>query len=275
MAFDGFPRNVLATPVPDPLFNSLLEQIEDLAELKVTLRAIWLLGQKRGAFRTLNDAELLNDPTLIRGVRPLGGNPQERIRQGIEQAVNRRTLLRYSPESAADSRSNTAEGKPFYLLNTEANRRELARRQAGSDVTPDAEHRLTYAEPDSAEPAADTRPNIFALYEDNIGTIGPVIAEELKDAEKDYPWSWISEAFRIAIHENKRNWRYIRGILRRWAAEGRGGFREATEEGQREPRIGAKAGATLWERDGIRNGEPGRYTPADNRPRYPEDYQRR
>jgi DnaD/phage-associated family protein len=275
MSFDGFPKNVLVTPVPDPLFNSLLEQIEDLAELKVTLRAIWLLGQKRGAFRTLNEDELLNDPSLLKGVKSLDGSPQERLRQGLEQAVTRGTLLRYLPESASDSRSNTTTDKPTYLLNTEAGRRELARRQAGSGVTPDAEHRLAYAEPDSAEPAADTRPNIFALYEDNIGTIGVMIAEELKEAEEHYPSRWISDAFRIAVHENKRSWGYISAILRRWASEGRGGFREATKESRIEPGIGQKAGATLWETDEVEDGEPGRYTPADNRPRYPEDYQRR
>ena len=49
MSFEGFPSNVRQTPVPDPLFNQLLEEIQDLGELKVTLRAIWLLGQKRGA----------------------------------------------------------------------------------------------------------------------------------------------------------------------------------------------------------------------------------
>ena len=275
MSFDGFPKNVLVTPVPDPLFNSLLEQIEDLAELKVTLRAIWLLGQKRGAFRTLNEDELLNDPSLLKGVKSLDGSPQERLRQGLEQAVTRGTLLRYLPESASDSRSNTATDKPLYLLNTEANRRELSQRQVGSGVTPDTERRLAYAEPDSAEPAADTRPNIFALYEDNIGTIGPVIAEELKDAEENYPWPWIAEAFKIAILENKRSWRYISGIMRRWAAEGRGGVKAETEEGPREPGIGLKAGATLWERDGIQDGESRRHPTSDNRPRYPEDYQRR
>ena len=67
--FDGFPRDVRATPLPDPFFNSLLEEIEDAAELKVTLRAVWLLGQKRGRFPTLAEAELLNDPTLLKGVK--------------------------------------------------------------------------------------------------------------------------------------------------------------------------------------------------------------
>ena len=71
MSFEGFPSNVRQTPIPDPLFNHLLEEIQDLGELKVTLRAIWLLGQKRGAFRSLTEEELTRDPTLLRGVRPL------------------------------------------------------------------------------------------------------------------------------------------------------------------------------------------------------------
>ena len=70
---------------------------------------------------------------------------------------------------------------------------------------------------------------------------GPVIAEELKDAEESYPWPWIAEAFKIAIHENKRSWRYIAAILRRQAAEGR-------------------TGAMLPGRNEEHHGEPGRYT---------------
>ncbi len=268
MKFPGFPRNVQSTPVPDPFFNSLLEEIEDLAELKVTLRTLWLLGRKRGAARTLAAAELFNDPTLQRGVASLGGDPQAKIQRGLEQALARGTLLSYQPDQEAAERR-------LYLLNSEAGRRELARLSAGREPSGPERLRESFGEADTVEPPTNDRPNIFALYEDNIGTIGPVIADELKDAEDRYPWPWIAEAFRIAIHENKRSWRYILGILRRWAAEGRGGFREATEEGQREPGIGAKAGATLWERDGIHNGEPGRYTPADNRQGHLEDYQRR
>jgi len=63
--------------------------------------------------------------------------------------------------------------------------------------------------------------NIFDLYEQNIGMIGPMIAEELKEAEKLYPPQWIEEAFKIAVTLNKRNWRYIARILERWASEGK------------------------------------------------------
>ena len=63
--------------------------------------------------------------------------------------------------------------------------------------------------------------NIFTLYEQNIGMITPMIAEELKEAEKLYPLQWIEEAFKEAVTLNKRNWRYIARILERWASEGK------------------------------------------------------
>jgi len=63
--------------------------------------------------------------------------------------------------------------------------------------------------------------NIFALYEQNIGIITPMIAEELKEAGKFYPPHWIEEAFREAVTLNKRSWKYIARILERWASEGK------------------------------------------------------
>ena len=47
-AFTGFTHDTLYTPVPNPFFGPLLEEIQDQAELKVTLRALWLLHRKRG-----------------------------------------------------------------------------------------------------------------------------------------------------------------------------------------------------------------------------------
>ena len=65
------------------------------------------------------------------------------------------------------------------------------------------------------------RPNIFVLYEQNIGLLSPLIADQLKDAADQYPQEWIEAAFREAVQHNKRNWSYISAILRRWETEGR------------------------------------------------------
>ena len=71
---------------------------------------------------------------------------------------------------------------------------------------------------DSRQPSAV---NIFVLYEQNIGMITPMIAEELQEADKLYPPGWIEEAFKEAVTLNKRSWRYIARILERWASEGK------------------------------------------------------
>jgi DNA replication protein len=63
--------------------------------------------------------------------------------------------------------------------------------------------------------------NIFALYEQNIGIITPMIAEELKEADRLYPPQWIEDAFKEAVTLNKRSWKYIARILERWASEGK------------------------------------------------------
>ena len=266
MPFDGFPRNVRATPVPDPFFNSLLEEIEDPAELKVTLRLIWLLGQKRGAPRYVVGSDLLNDPTLLRGLKSLGGDPRDRIRQGLNLALTRGTILR---QQDSDGNSET-----IYLLNSEENRRRLAGIKAPAEAVP-----TSGSYPEAADvPAAGPNglPSIYDLYENNIGTIGPLVGQQLAEAEDRYPPQWLEEAFKIAAFENKRSWSYISAILRRWAAQGKHDLEIPEDQPPRtDPGIGVKGGATLWEEDGRRHGEPGRHTEKDERSRQARSRQRR
>ena len=76
-------------------------------------------------------------------------------------------------------------------------------------------------EPEEQEPVAPEGLNIFALYERNIGILTPMVADELREAERLYPESWIEEAFKEAAVLNKRSWRYVARILERWATEGK------------------------------------------------------
>ena len=241
--FDGFTGKTLYTPVPNPVFGPILEQIQDLAELKVTLRGLWLFHRKRGAFRAVSLDEFLADRTLVKGLKS-GGNEtsEEAIRQGLRLAVKRGTFLTHQL-SGTDT---------VFLLNTDADRRALARLEAG-EVPAETED-----EPEVAIPELE-KPNIFALYEDSIGSLSALLADQLKEVEGRYPESWLREAFGIAVAENKRSWRYVSGILRRWTSEGR-------ETGGKETRGGAERG---------KDGKPGRYTETDNRQKYLEEYQRR
>jgi DnaD/phage-associated family protein len=49
----------------------------------------------------------------------------------------------------------------------------------------------------------------------------PLIAEQLREAERTFPAAWIEDAFREAVSLNKRSWKYIHAILERWQIEGR------------------------------------------------------
>jgi len=63
--------------------------------------------------------------------------------------------------------------------------------------------------------------NVFTLYENLCGSLNPIVADELKLAEKEYPPEWITNAFKEAADLNKRSWRYVETILKRWQVEGK------------------------------------------------------
>jgi DnaD/phage-associated family protein len=225
--FSGFPLKSKFTPIPNIFFSEVLPQIDDLAELKVTLHIFWVLYQKRGYPRFITYGELLGDPALMRGIEGQGSAP-ELLRQGLNRAVSRGTLLHLTLE-------RDGEVRDLYFVNTDADRRAVEKIKSGELKLGE----LVKAEPYQISPE---QPNIFTLYEKNIGMVTPIIAEELKEAEKLYPASWLQDAFKEAADLNKRSWRYISRILERWAAEGK------------------------------HDGEPGRYSKAESNP---EEYFRR
>ena len=73
-------------------------------------------------------------------------------------------------------------------------------------------------ETDTVSPEAAAA--VFRLYESEIGTITQTISEELKAASDDYPGEWFEPAFQEAARHNKRNWAYVRAILKNWKANG-------------------------------------------------------
>jgi DNA replication protein len=207
--FIGFPAgNLRFTPVPDLFFSELLPQIDSLPELKVTLHVIWLLYRKTGQPRCVSREELLSDEVLLRGLKVAGRSPQGLVMEGLERAVARGTLLHLA--------AGTEDGDEldWYFINSDGGRRAAEQVRRGELVLP--------ASAVLEEPQVDLeRPNIFVLYEQNIGTLQPMIAEELQEAEQNYPTEWIAEAFKIAVEQNVRKWRYIEAILERWATEGK------------------------------------------------------
>lgn len=213
--FSGFPSGRTGhTALPDLFFSELLPLVDNLAELKVTLHIFWLLYHKQGAPRYVALQELQGDGTLLRGLQGLAASPMDALRDGLQRSVARGTLLHLH---------GTGDEQHFYFVNSAQGRRALEQAQTGE---------LSLAEGVvRAEPVAPAeRPNIFVLYEQNVGLLQPIIAEELQEAERTYPQEWIEEAFRVAVENNVRNWKYIRRILERWAAEGKDDGKGKTRE---------------------------------------------
>ena len=205
--FSGFPSGKLRmTQVANLFFSDLLPIIDNLAELKITLYAFWALGQKDGKVRYLRLTDFLNDPEFVKGLGPTLSLATDALMDGVERAVARGTFLHVNVESA--------DGKmDLYFLNTEKGR-------AAVEGITKGEWRPN---PNEDEPITllVERPNIFILYEQNIGPLTPMVADELRDAEQIYPLRWIEEAIHLAVENNVRKWRYVLAILERWRQEGK------------------------------------------------------
>ena len=202
--FNGFPGGkVRLTRIPAQFFSELLPQIDHLGELKVTLYTLWCLDQMEGSFRYLRYRDYAGDERLMQG---LGIDPNQGLSDALQRAAARGTLL-----MAEIPGENGSEA--YYFLNTPRGRAAIEAIQKGN-WRPTGDPQLPIA-------LDLERPNIFRLYEDNIGPLTPIIADTLKEAEQTYRTEWIEDAIRIAVENNVRRWRYIQAILESWQKEGR------------------------------------------------------
>ncbi|MFA5445924.1 MAG: DnaD domain protein [Bacteroidales bacterium] len=62
--------------------------------------------------------------------------------------------------------------------------------------------------------------NAFSAYQNGIGLLNGHIAELLKQAVDEFSDEWVTAAIEEAVEQNKRNWRYIEAILKRWQIDG-------------------------------------------------------
>ena len=193
--FKGFADSESFTQLPDTFFHQLLNQIDDTAELKVTLYFLWRVEHMDGPFRALRGSDF--------DAKELGLSADE-IGLGIENAVKRGSLLKVERDTVN-----------YILLNSPRGRAGVQAIESGKWNPAVAVSALLIE-----------RPNIFKLYEENIGPLTPLIADMLKEAEELYREEWFEEAFTIAVKNNKRNWRYVEAILKRWKEEGKNGKKD-------------------------------------------------
>ena len=199
-----------AVRLPADAFAALTD-IDHLAELKLSLHCLATLQQKEGRYRYLRYEELRGDENLKRG---LGAG--KTLDDALRRAIARGTLLEAQLDLGEKRRR-------LFTWNDERGREWHAQIQAGH-------WQLTHADEIEALPP---RPSLYALYEENIGALTPMVAEAIKDAESEYPREWIEEALRYAVERNARSWRYIAKVLEGWRQEGRSHEKAGRNPGQR------------------------------------------
>jgi DnaD/phage-associated family protein len=169
--------------VPEAFFRELLPGIEDSDELRASLLLFWALQQHRGVPRAVAHGDLRRTAEALRILDAQG------LDHGLSLLIARGIFLC----------AVAAEGERYYLLNTAAERRALASKSCICGKSP-------------CGCRFGSERNVFQLYEENVGPLTPMLAEELRDAEQHYPFAWLEDAFREAVALNRRNWRYIRRI---------------------------------------------------------------
>jgi DNA replication protein len=180
--FSGFHANQThASAITEQFFTELLPLIDDLVELKVTLACLRHFDQKPGLAQWTTEEELAGDPSLA--------DVQANVAAGLSQAVQRGSIVR-----AADT-----SGQTWFFPNSEIGRAAASAVARGESI--------------ESIGLLPERPNIYTLYEQSIGALTPIIVDQLRDAEREFPASWIEEAFAEAVKHNVRAWAYVRKIL--------------------------------------------------------------
>lgn len=218
--FKGFSQGKHETiAIPTQFFRDVLPHVSDPAQLHVMLfcfRALYQQAHDQSRrVRYLQKTDFVNDDALMQAITRITpeADPADALDDALASLVELGFLLVIT--AGRDDQHQT-----LYFVNTPRGRQAVAQIEAGEwhsigdhiDILPE-------------------RPNIYKLYEENIGSLTPLIADALRDAEASYPHNWIEDALRLAVENNARNWRYISAILERWQTEGRS---HAPHEGHRQ-----------------------------------------
>ncbi|MDE2818343.1 MAG: DnaD domain protein [Chloroflexota bacterium] len=205
-SYAGFMIRDEVVALPAELFESLLLEIDDLSELKLTLFTLSAIQQKEGGYRYLRYDELRANKRLMASLQTADDarRASDTLDGALERAVRRGTLL----EALVDRHGRQ---RRIFTLN-DRDGQKIHRQLAAGEWMPSGDDEIEILPP---------RPTLYGLYEENIGLLTPMIVEAIREAEAEFPKDWIEDAMRTAAERNARNWRYIRKVLDNWRHEGR------------------------------------------------------
>lgn len=197
--------------VPEWFLVDTAPRISSIEEMQVCLAVFRILAMRGGYETPIDDRSIVRDPVLRQALKYPGGakSSDQRIDKGLELALGRNTLIRVLADSGARQ-------VWWYFLNTAVNRVAINAIQRGALRAPSI-----MWETDGTPAVSVERPSVYRTYEQNIGPLTPLIADQLSSALDEFPSDWIEDAIEESVSYNRRSWRYILRILETWQLSGR------------------------------------------------------
>ena len=213
--FAGFTQsNTHPISIPAQFFTELLTGFDHVAEIKLVLYAFWFIGRQEQKIPFVTFKDFAGDSILVNslGSEVKGGITS--LREALDRVVEKGIFLK--------SQSDDDANKIIYFLNSPQGKAAFKAFQQGKWAPGENDRSIISLDME--------RPNIFRLYEENIGPLTPLIADTLSDAENNYPPGWIQDAIDIAVKNNVRRWKYIEAILQSWLEKGRNGTNQSNTQ---------------------------------------------
>lgn len=209
--------------IPESFFLEHISKINDSDLYKLLLYIFWRFSKTDSLINFITTPAILSDEIFCDNFGEKRDEIKERISLLIKSAIELEVLIKCKHPKHSET--------SLYFYNSPKNN-ILAESIAKGEIPFEEIRNINIS---------ISKPNIFKLYEENIGALTPIIAETIEDAENNYPLEWIEEAINIAVTNNVRRWKYIQAILERWQEEGRNARRDKKDsEEDRKKYLGGK-----------------------------------
>jgi len=203
---EGFPEPMTYTPVPDSMLGKFLVEFQDEYLLRCFLRILWHLHKSKDKIKSVDIATLEGDLVIGSILSNRDSQDLSRLSTALKEMYDFHLVLLVN--AGADNKNLRV------VLNTQNNVKLIEK--FGWIRTKLIEATRVLSD-------LSVQSNVFGLYEQNIGLITPLVADELRDMENEYPITWVEEAIQLSVTYNRKSIRYISTILERWRNEGRDG----------------------------------------------------
>ena len=194
--------------IPESFISEHLSKINDPDLFRILLYIFWRFDKTKTEVMYITLESIIEDVVFSENFGTTGNEIEIRILELLTKAIEQEILIICpNPEQAKID---------LYFYNSIRNQEIIELIKTG-DLQIGNLQNISLA---------SIKPNVFKIYEENIGALTPMIAETLEDASNNYPVHWIKEAIQIAVENNVRRWNYIQAILDRWQEEGKDARRD-------------------------------------------------